>query len=95
MLAKALRLAPKILVLIEPTQAVDVGASAAIRHLIVEASRDHGRIVIVASSDAKELEQICHRVVVTRGGVIAAELVGGDITEDRLVHETQALKEAA
>lgn len=88
MLAKALRLEPKVLVLAEPTQAVDVGASASIRRLITElAADDHA--VLVTSSDPEELEQICHRVLVTRDGRIACELVGDQITEDRILFESQ------
>lgn len=88
MLAKALRLDPKVLVLAEPTQAVDVGAAASIRQLITElAGRGHG--IVVASSDPEELEELCHRVLVTRHGRIACELRANDITEDRIVFECQ------
>jgi len=88
MLAKALRLEPKVLVLAEPTQAVDIGASASIRRLITQLATDD-RAIVVTSSDAEELEQICHRVLVTRNGRIACELVGDDITEDRILFESQ------
>lgn len=88
MLAKALRLSPQVLVLAEPTQAVDVGASAAIRRLIVELAEEQ-RAIVVISSDPEELEQLCHRVLVTRAGRIACELVGTEITEDRILFESQ------
>ncbi len=88
LLAKALRLRPEVLVLAEPTQAVDVGASASIRRLITELA-EAGRAVIVASSDGEELEQICHRVLITWQGRISCELVGADITEDRILLESQ------
>jgi ribose transport system ATP-binding protein len=88
MLAKALRLDPKVLVLAEPTQAVDVGAAATIRRLITQLAED-GRAILVSSSDAEELCQICHRVLITRNGRIACELVGEAITEDRILFESQ------
>lgn len=88
MLAKSLRLNPKVLVLAEPTQAVDVGASASIRRLVSELAADD-RAVLVTSSDAEELEQICHRVLITRNGRIACQLVGEEITEDRILFESQ------
>jgi ribose transport system ATP-binding protein len=88
MLAKALRLGPRVLVLAEPTQAEDVGASAALRRLITELANDE-RAILVASSDAEELEQVCNRVLVTRSGRIACELTGSEITEDRILLESQ------
>lgn len=88
MLTKALRLEPKVLVLAEPTQAVDVGASASIRRLVTQLTADDCA-VLVASSDAEELEQICHRVLITRAGRIACELIGDEITEDRILFESQ------
>ena len=94
LLAKMLRLQPRVLVLIEPTHAVDVGGSAAIRRLIVDSAGNEGLAVIIASTDAEELEQICHRVLVTRSGRIAVELTGSAITEDRLLQETQSVKGA-
>jgi ribose transport system ATP-binding protein len=88
MLAKALRLDPKVLVLAEPTQAVDIGAAASIRRLITDLA-ERGHAIVVASSDPEELEELCHRVLVTRRGRIACELRGDDISEDRLVFECQ------
>jgi ribose transport system ATP-binding protein len=94
MLAKALRLNPRVLCLNEPTQGVDVGAAAAIRRLITDLARDD-RAVIVCSSDAEELAQVCQRVLVTRNGTIAAELSGQELTEDRIVAECQFEEVAA
>ena len=88
MLAKALRLNPDILVLAEPTQAVDIGAAASIRNLITELA-EAGHAVLVCSADGEELQEICHRVLVMRSGRIAAVLTGDDITEDRIAFESQ------
>jgi ribose transport system ATP-binding protein len=38
--------------------------------------------VVVASSDAKELEGLCDRVIVMSRGQVVDELVGPEITED-------------
>jgi ribose transport system ATP-binding protein len=84
--AKALRLAPRVLVVTEPTQAVDAGGTAAIRELIVESSREPGRAVVVASADAAELAEVCHRVLVFRNGAVRAELTGDKLTEDQILH---------
>jgi ribose transport system ATP-binding protein len=86
-LARWLRTEPKVLLLDEPTQGVDVGAKAAIYARIADAARD-GMAVIVGSSDAEELVHLCDRVLVMRAGTIAAELSGASLTEERLVAET-------
>lgn len=88
MLAKALRLEPEVLVLAEPTQAVDVGAAASIRRLITNLA-ERGQCVLVSTADPEELEEICGRVLVMRGGRLAAEIVGDQITQDRILFESQ------
>jgi len=84
-LVRALLSQPSILVADEPTQGVDVGARAEIYRILREVS-DGGVPVVVASSDAKELEGLCDRVLVmSRGGVVET-LVGDQITEERLIN---------
>jgi ribose transport system ATP-binding protein len=83
-LAKWLRLKPRVILVDEPTQGVDAGAQAEVYALLVEAARN-GAAVVVASSDAKELAEICDRVVIMRDGVVSAELTGGEIGESALI----------
>ena len=86
-LARWMRTEPRVLLLDEPTQGVDVGAKAAIYEQIARAASD-GLAVILTSSDAEELVHLCDRVLVMRAGTIAAELAGPSLTEERLVAET-------
>jgi ribose transport system ATP-binding protein len=86
-LARWLRTEPKVLLLDEPTQGVDVGAKAAIYQQITDAA-SRGLGVVIASSDAEELVHLCHRVLIMRSGAVAAELTGPTLTEERLVAET-------
>ena len=65
-LAKWLRTEPRVLLLDEPTQGVDVGAKAAIYELIAGAARDAARPSLVCSSDPEELAMLCDRVLVMR-----------------------------
>ncbi|MEJ6488767.1 ATP-binding cassette domain-containing protein [Leucobacter sp. USCH14] len=76
---------PKIVLAHEPTQGVDVGARAELYGILREISAQ-GTPVVVASSDAKELEGLCDRVIVLSRGQIVTELVGDDIQEERMVH---------
>jgi ribose transport system ATP-binding protein len=84
-LVRALLSRPSILVADEPTQGVDVGARAEIYRILREVS-DSGVPVVVASSDAKELEGLCDRVIVMSRGGVVEHLVGEEITEQRLIN---------
>ncbi len=86
-LARWLRTEPRVLLLDEPTQGVDVGAKAAIYRQVRDAA-ERGVAVLVASSDAEELVHLCDRVLVFRSGSVAAELRGSALTEERLIAET-------
>jgi ribose transport system ATP-binding protein len=85
-LARWLRTEPKVLILDEPTNGVDVGAKAAVHQIILGAARN-GTAALVCSTDADELETLCDRVLVMRDGRIAAQLHGGAVTERRIVAE--------
>jgi ribose transport system ATP-binding protein len=84
-LARALLSQPSILVADEPTQGVDVGARAEIYRILREVS-SNGVPVVVASSDAKELEGLCDRVLVMSRGTVVDTFEGADVTEERLIH---------
>jgi ribose transport system ATP-binding protein len=73
MVARWLRRNPRLLLLDEPTQGVDVGARAEIYELIHRAVGD-GATALVASSDFEELAQVCDRVIVLRRGAVVGEL---------------------
>jgi len=83
-LAKWLRTKPRVLLLDEPTQGVDVGAKAAIYELIGSAAKA-GTGVLLCSSDTKELVSLCDRVLVFEQGRILEEIARRDLTESRLV----------
>lgn len=86
-LARWLRTEPKVLLLDEPTQGVDVGAKAAIYRRVRDAA-DEGMAVLVASSDSEELVHLCDRVLVFRSGSVAVELRGNTLTEENVIAET-------
>lgn len=76
LLAKWLLNHPEVVLLNEPTQAVDVGARIDILRA-VRAAADRGVGVVMASIEAQDLAAVCDRVLVFRDGVIAAELTTG------------------
>ena len=84
-MARALLSEPLLLVADEPTQGVDVGARAEIYKILREVSAS-GIPVVVASSDAKELEGLCDQVIVMSRGHAVEILQGSDISEERMIH---------
>jgi ribose transport system ATP-binding protein len=81
--ARWLRREPRVVLLDEPTQGVDVGARAEIYGLIRRAV-DAGSVALVASSDSEELAAICDRVLVLRRGRIVGEVRREDMTSNRI-----------
>ena len=82
-LARWLRREPAVLLLDEPTQGVDVAAREEIYGLIRRAA-GAGTAVVVVANDFTELTRLCGRVVVLRGGRIAAEVTGSELDSHRL-----------
>jgi len=74
-LARWLATRPKLLILDEPTQGVDVGAKSEIHRIIRRLARD-GLAVIMISSDLPEVLGMSDRIGVMRGGTLAAVLPG-------------------
>jgi ribose transport system ATP-binding protein len=86
LLAKWLQLCPRLLVLEEPTQGVDVGAREQI-FAAIRAWAAEGACVLCLSGDHEQLALLCQRVLIFRRGRIATELTGTDVTEERMAHE--------
>jgi rhamnose transport system ATP-binding protein len=74
-LARWLATKPKLLILDEPTQGVDVGAKSEI-HKIIRRLAKEGMAVIMISSDLPEVLGMSDRIGVMRGGTLAAILPG-------------------
>jgi rhamnose transport system ATP-binding protein len=74
-LARWLATQPKVLILDEPTQGVDVGAKSEI-HKIVRRLAKEGIAVLLISSDLPEVLGMSDRIGVMRGGTLTAILPG-------------------
>jgi ribose transport system ATP-binding protein len=69
----------------EPTQGVDVGARAEIYRILRQVAAAGAGVVIV-STDTRELEGLCDRVLVFSSGQVVTELRGDQVTEDAIAH---------
>ena len=83
--ARSLLRTPSLLIADEPTRGVDVGAKRSIYNLIAGLASD-GMGVLIISSELEEVLGLAHRVLVMRGGEIAAELVGEQLNERDAMH---------
>jgi ribose transport system ATP-binding protein len=79
----------KVLLLHEPTQGVDVGSRKLLFDFIQQAA-EQGIAVLWASAEYRDLAHLCDRILVIRGGRIAAELRGADVNYDRLLEQCYA-----
>ena len=82
-IAKWLRTRPRLLILVEPTGAVDVGARADIYTKIRAALRE-GTSVLLISSDFEEIAQVADRVAVLHRGRLIESISRQDLTEDAI-----------
>ncbi|HEY7010933.1 MAG TPA: sugar ABC transporter ATP-binding protein [Jatrophihabitantaceae bacterium] len=92
-LARWLRRTPRLILLDEPTQGVDVGARAEIWQLIRRAV-DAGACALVATSDLDEMAIFCDRALVIRDGRIVGDVDPDAMTEHNLQRQAFGLEEA-
>jgi galactofuranose transport system ATP-binding protein len=85
LLARALALEPRLLIVDEPTRGIDVGAKAEIQSLINELA-DEGLAVLMISSELEEIIEGADRVVVMRDGRSVAELERDEISQDAIMN---------
>ena len=83
-IGKWLMMAPRILLLNDPTRGIDVGTKQEMYQLLRELA-DAGAAILFYSTDYDELVGCCDRVLVMYDGAIKRELIGAEITEHALV----------
>jgi len=84
LLGRCLLADPRILLFYDVTRGVDVATKHEIYQLMTRLAAE-GRGILFYSSDAEELAELSHRVLVMRDGRIAAELTAPGITAEQIV----------
>jgi ribose transport system ATP-binding protein len=84
LLARALRTAPKLLLLDDPTRGIDVGAKAEIYRLIDELCTQ-GLAIMITSSELPELLTVCDRILVLCEGRATALLARSEFSETAIM----------
>jgi ribose transport system ATP-binding protein len=82
-LASVLASHPKVLLVDEPTQGVDIGARMEIYKVLREAAAA-GAAVVVVSSDAHEVAGLCDRVLIFSRGHVVKELSENAVSENNI-----------
>ena len=83
-LSRALAGECKILILLEPTRGIDVGAKQEIYKILGDLTKT-GIAIILISSELPELISISDRLIVIWQGKITGELIGNDLTENNIM----------
>ncbi len=84
-LARSLSVAPRLLVLSEPTAGVDIGARTVLYDELRRRAAE-GLAVLMASSDLEDLLACCDRVIAVRNGVVAGEFEGARMTKSAIAY---------
>ena len=78
-LVAAIQHDPALLILDEPTDGLDPLIQHAFEEVLCE-RRDQGRTIFMSSHDLAEVERVCERVAVVRGGELILEAAIADLT---------------
>ena len=84
LLAKWLLARPRLLLLHEPTQGVDVGARRDIYRFVKSAAALHHMAVLWVTTEFGELAEVCDRVIVITQGRQTATLAGEELSEEAI-----------
>jgi ribose transport system ATP-binding protein len=91
-LARWLELKPRVLLLHEPTQGVDVATRAEI-YALMRALAEQGVAMVWVSTDFDELATVCDRIEVCHHGTFEAPVAGPPFTRDRITAQVYAMTE--
>jgi len=94
LVARALRLNPRLLILDDPTLGVDVGAKAQI-HAIIAKFASEGMAVVVVSTESEELATLCDTVQIFAHGVVVETIEKGGNLNATAIDRVQLMSSAA
>jgi len=76
---------PRIMLFIDPTAGIDVGAKTELYRLMRELADQKGLGVLVVTSDMLELLGLCDRILVMYQGRLVREIPGNEATEEEIM----------
>ncbi|BBH19029.1 ribose import ATP-binding protein RbsA [Paenibacillus baekrokdamisoli] len=84
-IAKWLSTNPKILIIDEPTNGIDIGAKTEI-HKLLRRLTNKGIGIIVISSELPEVLAVSDRILVMKQGRISGEIAGAEATQEKIMN---------
>ncbi|MEH7353389.1 sugar ABC transporter ATP-binding protein [Neobacillus drentensis] len=84
-IAKWLSTSPKVLIVDEPTNGIDIGAKREI-HKLLRRLANQGMAILVISSDLSEVLAVSDRILVMRKGRIAGELPHHEANQEKIMN---------
>jgi monosaccharide-transporting ATPase len=84
LLARLLALAPRAILLDEPTRGIDVGAKVEVQNLVGELAAN-GMSVVFISAELEEVLRVSTRIVVLRDGLVVATLPADELSSGSLL----------
>jgi inositol transport system ATP-binding protein len=84
LLGRSMALAPRVLIVDEPTRGIDIGAKAEV-HQVLSDLAAQGVAIVVISSELAVVMAVSDRIVVFREGAIVADLEAETATEEGLM----------
>jgi len=94
LVSRALMTDCKVLILLEPTRGIDVGAKSQM-HQIIHEFAEKGIAIIIVSSDLPEVIKLSDRVMVMCNGASMGFLEGSNINEDNIMLKAAGLKDGS
>ena len=85
LLARWLALAPRVLLLNDPTRGVDQRTREALYGVFRDLARKEGMALVVLSTEIEEILRLCDRVLVFREHRLTARLAGETISNNRVI----------
>ncbi len=82
--AKWLSIAPKLIILDEPTRGIDVGAKSEIHRLMTSFAREHLAVIMV-SSELPEILGMSDRIIVMFNGQFKGELSREEASQEKIM----------
>ncbi len=83
-LCKWLLTNPRVLILDEPTQGIDIQTKANVHTMMVELA-GRGLGILLISSELPELLGMCDRIIVLREGAVTAQFARGEATQEKVI----------
>jgi ABC-type uncharacterized transport system ATPase subunit len=82
-LGRALSREPSVIIAVQPTRGLDIGATAFVHEQLL-AQRARGAAIVLVSTELDEILALSDRVVVMFAGSVVGEILRRDVTLDRL-----------